>query len=214
MSLALTPASGMTPSSRGFLNNFRKEFFELADAIVQSSAVLLADAKDRDQERFSKDLSAVHASSLRLHEVASSFFDLDDDTPGVAELEKALRHDMLNALNVIINYCAEWIEDSDEEFLQGFLPDLQELHTQGKQCLTLLNRIRASQLGEGAEQAAIQTSDAAARPDPVFEMRPSQITDTPQTTEPGFCLVVDDSAHNRDILSRLLLRQGHKVETA
>src|SRR5688572_993046 len=81
------PAPGMSRASRSFLNNFRKEFFDLADAIVQSSAILLADARDRDQERFSKDLAAVHSSSRRLHEVALSFFDMEDDTPGLQDVE-------------------------------------------------------------------------------------------------------------------------------
>jgi CheY-like chemotaxis protein len=206
------PESGMTSPSRGFLNRFRKEFFELADAIVQSGAVLLADAREQDQERFTRDIDAVHGSGQKLREMASAFFDLDGTDEAVLEAEKTLRHDMLNALNVIINYCEEWIEDSEEEFLQGFLPDLQELHTQGKQLLTVLNRIRAFQQGEGEELEAVRE---AARPDPLFELRTSQVVEAPAAvTEPGYCLVVDDNAHNRDILTRLLLRQGHKVETA
>jgi class 3 adenylate cyclase len=48
--------------------------------------------------------------------------------------------------------------------------------------------------------------------DPLFAWE--QHVDKAAAAEPGFCLVVDDNATNRDILCRLLLRQGHKVATA
>jgi class 3 adenylate cyclase len=203
----------MTRSNRGNLQSHRKEFFELVDALVQASAVLLADAREQDQERFTKDLDAVHTFSNRLRQMGQELFALDlSEAAGNDEIEKTLRHDMLNALNVIINYCEEWIEDSEEEFLEGFLPDLKQLHTHGKQCLALLNRIRAIRLGE-VEGAAATEQGAAAPVDPLFAIEMTQLEPT-LAAEPGYCLVVDDNPQNRDILSRLLLRQGHRVESA
>src|SRR3954454_7760679 len=91
-----SPVSSMTSPSRGFLNRFRKEFFELADAIVQASAVLLADAREQDQERFTRDIEAVHNFGQKLRDMACTFFDLDGSDETVHEAEKTLRHDMLN----------------------------------------------------------------------------------------------------------------------
>jgi class 3 adenylate cyclase len=53
---------------------------------------------------------------------------------------------------------------------------------------------------------------ARAADDPLFKWERS--VDRIAATEPGSCLVVDDNPTNRDILCRLLLRQGHKVATA
>src|SRR5258708_7833981 len=126
---APTPGPGMTRTPHTFLDRFRSEFFELVDAIVQSSAVLLADARDTEHDQFAKDLDAIHTFGQRLREMAHEFFDLGaGDDPAPQQLEKRLRHDMLNALNVIKNYCEEWIEDFAHAFVEAFLPGLQQLH--------------------------------------------------------------------------------------
>src|SRR5436309_396674 len=86
---APTPGPGMTRTPHGFLETFRSEFFELVDAIVQSSAVLLVDAKDTEHEQFARDLEAIHTFGQRLREMAREFFDLDaGDDPALQELEK------------------------------------------------------------------------------------------------------------------------------
>jgi class 3 adenylate cyclase/ActR/RegA family two-component response regulator len=205
--------NGMTSPSQTSLAQFRKEFFDLVDAIVQSSAVLQADARDLDQETFRKDVHAVHTSGGRLREMAHEFFALAESDEAAEELVRTLRHDMLNALNVIINYCEEWIEDCEEEFLQGFLPDLQQLHGHGKQCLGVLTRIRSAQQGEPGPGDAQEAEAAAMMADALYEMEVGK-KDGNEVGEPGLCLVVDDDPKNRDILSRQLLRQGHKVDTA
>lgn len=205
----------MSSSQRGSLSTFRTEFFDRADAIVQASAVLLADAREKEHERFNKDLDAIHTCSRRLREMAAEFFELDTtrDDPAQDQLAKTLRHDMLNALNVIINYCEEWIEDSEEEFLQSFIEDLTSLHGHGKQCLAVLNQIRAN-IAQGRDKVEEPfAGEPPATLDPLFELGDEERVPV-AATEPGYCLVVDDSATNRDILTRLLHRQGHRVESA
>src|SRR5690349_9046984 len=86
---ALTPRAGMTRAQHGFLDSFRKEFFDLVDGIVQSSSVLLADARDKDHPQFTKDLTTIHAFGERLHEMAQEFFDLGSpEDPALQEVEK------------------------------------------------------------------------------------------------------------------------------
>src|SRR5437764_15113647 len=76
---APTPRAGMTRSQRGNLQSYRKEFFELVEALVQASALLLADAREQDQERFTKDLEAIHTFGERLRQMGEELFELDSN---------------------------------------------------------------------------------------------------------------------------------------
>src|SRR5688572_9329190 len=95
---APNPRPGMTRSHQGILSGLRKEFSDLVEAIVQSSAVLLADARDQEQDRFEKDLQAVNMFGLRLRDMGREYFALEGSAePGADAQRKTLRHDMLNA---------------------------------------------------------------------------------------------------------------------
>jgi class 3 adenylate cyclase/CheY-like chemotaxis protein len=198
----------MTPS-RGRLSGFRASFLEPITALVCFSEILLADTGDLGQDQFVTDLTRLHASSRRLREMAIEFFELDDqrtEEEDAATLltEKTLRHDMLNALNVIINLSEFWIEDCEEQFLVGFLEDLKRIYRHGKTCLEVLGRIRNWEPG---------SPEAPETPPPETPYEPGPAIPH-HAVEPGCCLVVDDSELNRDSLTRLLVRQGHCVETA
>ena len=65
--------NGMTIPPQASLAQFRKEFFDLVEAIVLSSNVLEADTRELDQEKFRKDVHAMHSSSGRLRDMAQEF---------------------------------------------------------------------------------------------------------------------------------------------
>jgi DNA-binding response OmpR family regulator len=52
-----------------------------------------------------------------------------------------LRHELRTPLNAIIGYSEMLLEDAEDEGLENFIPDLQKIHTAGKQLLTLVNDI-------------------------------------------------------------------------
>ncbi len=218
---ALTAPSTHSPMSRpqrGYLSKFRGEFFEPASVVLVFGELLLQDAAERAPEQFLQDLRRILDAGRRLRGVAREFFDLEPDEgpdadAGLEAAARTLRHDMLNHLNVVINLCEEWAEDCEDQFLHAFRPDLRRLHGHGKRCLEVLNRTRAAARGED-EPAPPPAPAPAAAEDPLFEWDPPTRPPSPQDVRPGHCLVVDDGADNRDILTRLLLRQGHSVQTA
>ncbi len=210
---APTPGPGMSESPRGSLAGYRHEFLTLVEAIVRGSRSLLEEARDLGNEGFTADVEAIHKNASRLQTMSAEFFDQDDKDASLIEVIKRLRHDMLNALNVVINNAQMLLEDSEEQFLEAFRDDLQKLEGQGRECLSLLNRIRGLQIGEAAEVAKSEEArDAGMLADALYELETAPLE--PSNIEPGYCLVVDDSEQNRDILTRLLLRQGHRVNSA
>src|SRR5262249_38487145 len=150
----------------------------------------------------------------RLREMVDEFF-VPEQLAGLEEdaafkaLQSRVRHDLFNALNPVINYCEMWLEDAEEQFLEGFQTDLQRIHGHGKQCMVLLDKVLSYR---HQDLVAAEESANPAEADPLFEWE--QSVDKAAAIEPGYCLVVDDNPTNRDILCRLLLRQGHRVATA
>src|SRR5262245_49208670 len=214
---ALSSNSLMNRNQRAFLTGIREEILDPVNAIIQVSEILLAETTDLGQEAFVADLRKIHTSGRQLRIMIDEFLAPEtlasQDADGALKaLQSRIRHDMLNALNPIINYCEMWLEDAEEQFLQGFLLDLQRIHGHGKRCMVLLDKVLACRQQDlvGTEE----TVDPSARPeaDPLFAWE--QSVDKAAATEPGYCLVVDDNPTNRDILCRLLMRQGHAVATA
>jgi CheY-like chemotaxis protein len=207
----------MNRNQRAFLAAIRGEILDPVNAIIQVSEILLAETADLEQEDFLADLRKIHASGRRLREMVDEFLapetfaDQEGDT-AFKSLQSRVRHDLFNALNPVINYCEMWLEDAAEQFLEGFQTDLQRIHGHGKRCMALLDKVlgyRQQDLPAAEEPAELAPRVEA---DPLFAWE--QSVDKAAAIEPGYCLVVDDNPTNRDILCRLLLRQGHRVATA
>src|SRR5260370_25647480 len=131
---ASRPKAPMSASQRAFLAGVREEILEPVNAIVILSEMLLNDAADLGQEAFLADLQKIHASGKHLREMVDEFLDPRTLAGQLADgafsaLQSRVRHDMLNALNPVVNYCEMWLEDAQAQFLPGFLPDLQRLHS-------------------------------------------------------------------------------------
>ena len=210
-----SPKTLMNQSQRAFLAGVREEFLEPVNAIVTLVEILLADVGTQEQEQFAADLRVIHAAGKRLREMGKELLGAETLTEQIAEgafdILARDRHDMVNALNPVLGYCDEWLEDAEEQFLQGFTDDLQRIQAHGKRCLAIINKLRTYCQRDVPANEADPVAQVQAL-DPLFEI--AQGPDQVAAVEPGCCLVVDDNATNRDILCRLLLRQGHRVATA
>jgi CheY-like chemotaxis protein len=206
----------MNRNQRTFLAGIREQVLDPVNAIIQVSEILLAETADLGQDAFVADLRKIHASGRRLREMIDEFL-----SPGTLSgpesetafkaLQSRVRHDLFNALNPVINYCEMWLEDAEEQFLQGFQTDLQRIHGHGKRCMALLDKVLAYRPPVGGAEGPSEEPGPAGE-DPLFKWE--QTVDKTAAIEPGYCLVVDDNPTNRDILCRLLQRQGHRFATA
>jgi two-component system, sensor histidine kinase and response regulator len=123
-----------------------------------------------------------------------------------------LLHDLRSPLNQIIGYSEILSEEAEGERREAFVVDLQRVRDAGHRILSLLEENFTAHADEedvatiAVAAAARETEDAAAVP---AASMPRGVD-----SASGLLLVVDDDAMNRDVLSRRLERQGHRVRTA
>jgi signal transduction histidine kinase len=121
-------------------------------------------------------------------------------------LSSQLLHDLRNALNQIIGYSEVLLEEAD-----GLRPeavtDLHHVRDAGRRMLALIEANFTVSSEKKTFVNRTVTIDRRSAPD-------AGVIRQERSTAPGLVLVVDDDATNRDVLSRRLERQGHRVVTA
>jgi CheY-like chemotaxis protein len=125
-----------------------------------------------------------------------------------------LRHTLRTPLNHIIGYSELLLEEAKERGLEDMVADLQNIHTAGKELLALFNEL--------FNPAAVDTGTADIPLETPAESPTKEPHDVALGTESASdagasgarLLVVDDNENNRDIVSRLLEREGYQVSTA
>ncbi len=132
-------------------------------------------------------------------------------TARCCEAQKKLRHDLRTPLNAIKGYGEMLLEDLDDFGGEALRPDFNTLLAEADNLLSRIDGIVDFSRAEAAEpdggQAAVMFSEL------VRSIRPVDRDET-RATETGTILVVDDIETNRELLSRRLGRDGHRVATA
>jgi class 3 adenylate cyclase/CheY-like chemotaxis protein len=192
---------------RAWLARTHQALLAPVHTLIELAGMMLADARDRGQEEFHDDLEKIHTAG---RDLLARFHELLHPTGEViAELDtlRLLRHELRTPLTHIIGYCELWLGDAEAFFLDSFLTDLRDLHGLGKQMLTRLDEIVRLVERGGDTDSTRDAEPVESMPRPCGA-RPSKRGET------GAVLVVDDNAHNRDLLSRFLRREGHTVSCA
>lgn len=194
---------------RAFLATKRDELLTPVRVISEVSDRILAVACDIDQPGFGDDMQKIRAAGDSLKALVNGVL-VPSGGPPVDEqtVRSRLRHDMLNELNPVINYSEMWLEEADEQFLSGFVPELKLIRNAGLRAAELVDNILASWDIDSAEVAP-EAGDLDHLTALFDFQREAAIA-----TEQGHVLVVDDNDINRDILSRHLEILGHTVATA
>lgn len=122
-------------------------------------------------------------------------------TSATMRLSSQLLHDLRSPLNQIIGYSEMLSEEAEGQRREGFATDLERIRSAGHRMLALIEENFTS-VNEKIVVIAAPDDEVL----PTVLLQPAYA--------PGFLLVVDDDAANRDVLSRRLKRQGHEVMTA
>ncbi|HYK02645.1 MAG TPA: response regulator [Thermoanaerobaculia bacterium] len=124
-----------------------------------------------------------------------------------------LLHDLRSPLNQIIGYSEILSEEAQGEHREASVVDLQRVREAGYRMLALIEE-NFTVRPEQASARPIVRPVAAVPEEGVAASLPPADLPRGMATAPGLLLVVDDDAMNRDVLSRRLERQGHRVHNA
>lgn len=208
-------------TKRAFLAHMRHELRTPINAIMGYSELLLDDAVDRNHQSFVADLEKINAAGGQLLTLVNAVLDQskieaqqDIDIEG---FEAEVRHALRTPVTTVIGYTDILIEDAGEVHLDDLVLDLQKIRSAAQRLLALVSdilslwRLQSGKLELDGENSSnfqmVQEAMTAIHPLSQGQGR------TPSATG-GSLLVVDDNETNRDLLSRHLKREGHRVSEA
>jgi adenylate cyclase len=180
----------------------RQEFGASAAALVGFLDILVEDARRLDLANFIPDLERMQLAGAQLAALISQAAEF----AGAGGLESArLRHELRTPLNAVKGYGELLVEAARDSGCLALLADLGTV-------LDLAGRL----LGEFDQMigsaGAVPAEIVARIMQTVRPLGRGQASDRIAST--SRILVVDDNAANRDLLSRRLQREGHRVMTA
>ncbi|MDQ2987360.1 MAG: response regulator [Armatimonadota bacterium] len=124
-------------------------------------------------------------------------------------LPSQLVHDLRTPLNQIVGYSEMLAEQAREVGQEKFVPDLEKVRGAGMRILKIIDDNFDAITGPAPTSQA--TDEEASREQFIAE---SPLVEPGPGEAGGSLLVVDDEEGNRDMLSRLLEKQGYTVATA
>jgi len=207
-------------TKQALLAHTRHELRTPVNAIIGYSEMLLEERSERGIDSFVPDLERIRLQGRRLLELVNEILE-----PSKAELEKIdftvfgaeVRHHLRTPLNDVIGYTEMLLEESEDLSDESVAADLNRIHTAGARMLEMIDElVHVFEIAAGKMALDLKTfqqsdmiQDLVATIQPVTETE----IEVPEE-ERGFLLVVDDNEMNRDMLSRRLKRQGHRVAVA
>ena len=209
-------ACGADLTRTAWLANLRQDLLTPLAALFDLTDALLKDVRERGQADLLADLQKVRTSEEQLRSLIEQLLDPARANGANDGLSKKARHDLRNPLNHVIGYAELWLESASELLLEAFVPDLKRMEGLAKQVLARLDEL-------------VSCSEAASAPDidlrrvAVPEMIRGLVESLPRRPRTGSAaapaaaarvLVADDHENNRDLLTRLLQREGHAVTAA
>ena len=215
------PTAGDERARRAVLADVRQRLNAPVEALVGYAELISAGVDALGLASSAADAEKVLVATRELGALVNRL--LDEETAGAlfadrspADAGKGLRHDLRTPINAIKGYGEMLLEDAHDAGAEALGEDLRRLLAESDRLLAQLGSIvDFSRTGASGASGAIgeMSADAAALAELIAESpRPG---DGPLPSgETGFILVVDDIESNRDLLSRRLVADGHRVAIA
>jgi adenylate cyclase len=181
----------------------RQEFGASVTAIIGFVDILIEDARRQGLEEFVPDLDRMRLAATQLSALIEEA--VAGEPAGDAPDRSRLRHELRTPLNAIKGYGELLVEEIGEGEQAPLLDDLGKVLDLADRLLGEIDRIVDISAGSPVEIVGnvLQT---------IKPLSDAGIADASRPT--GRILVVDDTASNRDLLSRRLTREGYCVTAA
>jgi adenylate cyclase len=184
----------------------RQEFGASLAAILGFIDMLREDARRDGLVAWIADLERMRAAGEQLSALIAGI--LAANRQDGAALESRWRHELRTPLTAIKGYGELLLEEARENGREDKRHDLEEVLKHADRLLGEIDRLIAS--GGGEPAAPIDMIRNV-----LLQIRPLDAAEMPPPSRRrSHILVVDDNAANRDLLSRRLRREGHRVTVA
>jgi adenylate cyclase len=207
--------------ARALVAFVRQEFSAPTAAIIGFAEILLEDSRRQGRDDFTPDLERIRSAGLQLQALLAGLLDPKVSGSGAAEIDFAafrgqLRHDLRTPLNAVKGYGEMLLEEAASTGHTALNHDLAKLLDAAGQLLKQIDAV--VEFGEDAAQPpGVAPRRRTASLDLISgimeTIRPISAEDAADKVDASRILVVDDTAANRDLLARRLIREGHIVET-
>lgn len=214
----MTSADSIAARTRGaMLTNLRQQLVAPVSALVEYSELLCEAAEQSGCKELGPDLQRILTAAKGLSQIVNGLVE-ENVSHGIfgsndlKQAERTLRHDIRTPINAIKGYGEMLLEDLENSTTDGIRVDLDKLLTEASRLLSDLDTIvKFSLPGEAnADQLLGETETTISELIESIE----QVDESTLKEEIGRILVVDDIEANRDLLSRRLAKQRHRVEVA
>ena len=201
------------------LTHVRQDFSAPVSAIVGYAEILIEDAPRYGLERFTADLDRMHQAGLGLQHLIDDLLDpavlaRRAGDFGYDDFKGKLRHDLRTPITALKGYGEMLLEDVQDGSADAFIDDLQKLLNATKRLLARVDNLVEFASRGGAEAEAVAGPEAPLLATLRRIVRPASDGIVGNKADTYRILVVDDHESNRDLLSRRLTREAHRVVTA
>ena len=197
---------------RTLLAYVRQEFEAPVDAILGYAEIMLEDAEGQRNHSILGDLQRLHKAGLKLKELVSGLLDPAAVHQDFTDFRRNLRHDLRTPISAIKGF-GEWLlEDAQEARNEVLARDLEKLLEAVARLLEQIDTLvdfTGSSL-PAATDGKPQSATVSAVLKSVQPLSPA----VPGEARSSRILIVDDTEAIRELLSRRLAREGHRIVEA
>jgi adenylate cyclase len=196
------------------LAHLREQLLSPVNALLGYAEILHEEASRKGRPDILPDMNRILGAARDLAGKVNWLVDGDraESPPGSAAgaQEQELRHELRTPLNAIKGYGEMLREDVANLSSDSLRADLDRLLAAATDLLLRLDRIVRFSVDVEETSSASDQTDAVIVSDVMRSLGPVR-NEPDAVTETGSILVVDDIEANRDLLSRRLTRDGHRV---
>jgi adenylate cyclase len=196
------------------LAHLRQELLSPVNVMLGYAEILHEDVTRQGRPDILPDMNRILGAARNLASMVDRLVDSDHNHgvpgPATATQEQNLRHELRTPLNAIKGYSEMLREDVAHVPSGSLRTDLDRLLAAANDLLLRVDRIVQFSVDVGETSLASDQTGAVIVSDLMRSLGPVR-DERNDASETGSILVVDDIEANRDLLSRRLTRDGHRV---
>ncbi|MBB6303687.1 class 3 adenylate cyclase [Rhizobium leucaenae] len=196
---------------RMYIARIAQNIVDPAQAILGYQELITEEVREAGPSGALPDLERILSAARELNTLIKRLLDIETPESGNApSLDKLLRHDLRTPMNAILGYSEMLIEDFADTLPARLLEDVSKVIRESRNLLAQIDETLDGSAADADQELQLKVDGTIAA-----DLARTMATRSSAVTErAGRILIVDDTASNRDLLSRRLRRDGHTVVAA